>query len=139
MFRLSAAAGLVAILVSPLPGRAQQASPAQQAPAPAAPSWAQGRPDSMAASPLAPHAPRLTVTAPNRLPIDALRVPEGFKVEVWKVEVWAHGAPGVRMLAEGPDGTVFGGARAIGRVYQRVDKIGCGVQRHKILTCKAPT
>jgi glucose/arabinose dehydrogenase len=111
MFRISAAAvGLAAALALPPPlALAQQASPVQQAPAPA---WAQGRPDSMAASPLAPHAPRLTVTAPDRLPVNALRVPEGFKVEVW-----AHGAPGVRMLAEGPNGTVFGGARAIGRVY----------------------
>ena len=32
----------------------------QQQAAPAAPAWAQGRPDSMANSALAPHAPRLT-------------------------------------------------------------------------------
>lgn len=25
------------------------------------------------------------------------------------------------------------------QAYQRVDKIGCGVRRHKMLTCKAPT
>ncbi len=105
MFRFSAAIGLAAAIALPSLALAQQA-------APAAPAWQQGRPDSMAASPLAPHAPRMTVTAPDRLPTSALRVPEGFKVEVW-----AHGAPGVRMLAEGPDGTVFGGARAIGRVY----------------------
>jgi glucose/arabinose dehydrogenase len=106
MFRLSATiVGLAATLALPPFAFAQQATPP-------APAWAQGRPDSMAASPLAPHAPRMTVTAPDRLPINALRVPEGFKVEVW-----AHGAPGIRMLAEGPDGTVFGGARAIGRVY----------------------
>jgi len=83
---------------------------AQQQPAP--PSWQQGRPDSMASSPLSPHAPRLTVTPPDRLPIAALRVPEGFKVEVW-----AHGAPGARTMAEGPNGTVFVGTRTIGRVY----------------------
>ena len=66
----------------------------------------------MASSPLAPHAPRLTVTPPDRLPIAALRVPQGFKVEVW-----AHGAPGARTMAEGPNGTVFVGTRTIGRVY----------------------
>ncbi|MBD0275693.1 MAG: sorbosone dehydrogenase family protein, partial [Acetobacteraceae bacterium] len=109
MFRFSTATiGLAAALaLFPAP------APAQQVPQPPAnPPWAQGRPEGMAASPLAPHAPKLTATAPDRIPVSALRVPEGFKVELW-----AHGAPGVRMLAEGPDGTVFGGARAIGRVY----------------------
>ncbi len=105
MFRFSAAIGLAAAIALPSLALAQQA-------APAAPAWQQGRPDSMAASPLAPHAPRMTVTAPDRLPINALRVPDGFKVEVW-----AHGAPGARMMAEGPNGTVFVGTRAIGRVY----------------------
>jgi glucose/arabinose dehydrogenase len=105
MFRLSATIGLAAVLALPPLALAQQAPPA-------APSWQQGRPDSMAASPLAPHAPRMTVTAPDRLPTSALRVPEGFKVEVW-----AHGAPGARMMAEGPNGTVFVGSRTIGRVY----------------------
>lgn len=79
---------------------------------PAAPAWQQGRPDSMAASPLAPHAPRLTVTPPDQIPVAALRVPQGFQLELW-----AHGMPGARAMAEGEDGTVFVGTRAIGRVY----------------------
>jgi glucose/arabinose dehydrogenase len=33
------------------------------------------------------------------------------------VEVFAHGIPGARMMAEGPNGTVFAGSRTIGRVY----------------------
>lgn len=89
---------------------------AQQAPAPA---WAQGRPDNMASSNLAPHAPKLTVTPPEQVPVSALRVPQGFKVELW-----AHGAPGVRMMAEGPNGTIFAGTRAIGRVYAISDQGG---------------
>jgi glucose/arabinose dehydrogenase len=106
MFRINTTTlGLAAALALPA-----SLAFAQQAAAP--PTWQQGRPDSMASSPLAPHAPRLTTTAPERLPIDALRVPQGFKVEVW-----AHGAPGARMMAEGPNGTVFVGTRAIGRVY----------------------
>ena len=84
---------------------AQQAAPA---PAPV-PGWAVGRP---AGSTLAPHAPKLTATPLAEVPVGAIRVPAGFKVEVY-----AHGMPGARMMAEGPKGTVFAGSRAIGRVY----------------------
>jgi glucose/arabinose dehydrogenase len=110
MFRSTATLGLVAALA--LPGLAL----AQQAPAPA---WAQGRPDSMASSPLAPHAPKLTVTPADQVPVSALRVPQGFKVELW-----ASGMPGARMMAEGPNGTVFVGTRTIGRVYAVSDAGG---------------
>ncbi|MCW8086964.1 PQQ-dependent sugar dehydrogenase [Sabulicella glaciei] len=82
----------------------------QQQPAP--PAWAQGRPAEMANSPLAPHAPRLTVTPPDRIPVNSLRVPEGFQVELW-----AHGLPGARAMARGPNGTIFVGTRGLGRVY----------------------
>ncbi len=80
--------------------------------APPAPAWAQGRPAEMAASPLAPHPPRLTVTPPERIPTNALRVPEGFQVELW-----AHGLPGARVMVRAPNGTIFVGSRGIGRVY----------------------
>jgi hypothetical protein len=80
----------------------------QAAPAPV-PGWAVGRP---AGSTLAPHAPKLTVTPLAEVPVSAIRVPAGFKVEVY-----AHGMPGARMMTEGPRGTVFAGSRAIGRVY----------------------
>ena len=106
MIRISATVGLAAALALP------PALAFAQQPAAAPPTWQQGRPDSMASSPLAPHAPRLTATAPDRIPIGSLRVPQGFKVEVW-----AHGAPGARMMAESPNGTVFVGTRTIGRVY----------------------
>ncbi|WP_203070624.1 PQQ-dependent sugar dehydrogenase [Falsiroseomonas ponticola] len=81
-----------------------------QAPAPApVPGWAIGRPEG---STLAPHAPRLTVTPVDQVPVGALRLPPGFQAEIY-----AHGIPGARMMAEGPNGTVFAGTRAIGRVY----------------------
>jgi glucose/arabinose dehydrogenase len=73
------------------------------------PGWAIGRPDS---STLAPHAPRLTVTPLDQVPVAALRLPPGFQAEVY-----AHGIPGVRAIAEGPNGTLFAGSRGIGRVY----------------------
>ncbi|WP_192898648.1 PQQ-dependent sugar dehydrogenase [Crenalkalicoccus roseus] len=102
-------------------GGAALAQQPQQAPA-----WAQGRPDSMAASPLAPHPPRLTVTPPEQVPTAALRVPEGFQVELW-----AHGMPGARMMALGDDGTVFVGTRVIGRVYAVKDE--GGQRTHRIV------
>jgi glucose/arabinose dehydrogenase len=86
---------------------------------PPAPSWQQGRPAGMASSPLAPHAPRLTVTTPDKIPLDKLKVPSGFKVELW-----AHGMPGARMMAAGDKGTIFVGTRAIGRVYAITDSDG---------------
>ncbi|MCK8782964.1 PQQ-dependent sugar dehydrogenase [Roseomonas sp. NAR14] len=85
---------------------------AAQQPAPAAPAWQQGRPSGMAASPLAPNAPRLTVTPPDRIPVAQIRVPDGFRVEVW-----ASGMPGARMMALSENGTLFVGTRTIGRVY----------------------
>ena len=60
------------------PERPRQAQQAEQQGNPAN----QGRPPEMANSPLAPHAPRLTVTPPDRIPLDRLRVPEGFRVEL---------------------------------------------------------
>src|SRR5262249_2057766 len=82
------------------------------APAPPPPTWAQGRPVSMAGSALAPHAPLLILTGAEKLPVDRIQVPSGFKVELW-----ASGAPGARMMARADDGTLFVGTRAIGRVY----------------------
>ena len=81
-----------------------------QAPAPApVPGWAIGRPEG---STLAPHAPRLTVTPLDQVPVSSIRLPPGFQAEVY-----AHGMPGVRAIAEGPNGTLFAGTRGIGRVY----------------------
>lgn len=80
-----------------------------QQPAPAVPGWAVGRPEG---STLAPHAPRLTVTPASQLPVSSIRLPAGFSAEVF-----ASGMPGARAMTEGPNGTIFSGSRAIGRVY----------------------
>ena len=81
-----------------------------QAPTPApVPGWAVGRPEG---STLAPHAPRLTATPLDQVPVSAIRLPPGFQAEVF-----SHGTPGIRAIAEGPNGTIFAGTRAIGRVY----------------------
>ena len=94
-------------------------APVAPAAPPAPPAWAQGRPDSMAGSALAPHAPVLTVTAAEKIPLDRIKVPDGFKVEVW-----VSGAPGARMMTRADNGTVFVGTRAIGRVYAISDTGG---------------
>jgi glucose/arabinose dehydrogenase len=89
------------------------------APAANAQAWKQGQPDSMKASKLAPHASPLTVTPPEKIPYTKLKVPAGFKVELW-----AHGIPGARMMTRGDKGTIFVGTRTIGKVYAVTDKGG---------------
>jgi glucose/arabinose dehydrogenase len=117
------AASLPALLIAHgiLPSYAQQAA----APAPP-PAWKQGMPKSMESSTLAPHAIPMTVTPPEKITVDKLKAPEGFKVELW-----AHGMPGARMMARGDKGTIFVGTRAIGRVYAITDK--GGKREHKVL------
>ena len=88
---------------------------AQQPP----PAWKQGQPANMADSKLAPHASPLTVTPVEKIQIDKLKVPNGFKVELW-----AHGMPGARMMVRGDKGTIFIGTRVIGKVYAVTDKGG---------------
>ena len=56
------------------------------------PGWKQGMSDAHASSPLAPHAGKMTVTPDNEIPLSSLKVPPGFKVELW-----ASGMPGVRI------------------------------------------
>jgi glucose/arabinose dehydrogenase len=78
---------------------------------------------------LSPHAARMTVTPPSEIPLDKIKVPKGFKIELW-----AHGMPGVRMMTRGSKGTVWAGTRIIGRVYEIKDK--GGAREHRILAQK---
>jgi glucose/arabinose dehydrogenase len=99
-----------------------QQGPGTAAPAatPAAPpSWQQGRSTEQAKSPLHPFAPHLTGRSAKELPVDKLKVPAGFKVEVW-----AEGIPEARSLALGDKGTVFVSNRLAKNVYAVVDRNG---------------
>ena len=78
---------------------------------------------------LSGHAGRMTVTPLSEIPVDKIKVPKGFHVEVW-----AHGMPGVRMMARGSKGTIWAGTRAIGRVYEIKDQ--GGQRTHRILAEK---
>ncbi|MCE7530130.1 sorbosone dehydrogenase family protein [Polynucleobacter sp. IMCC 29146] len=93
---------------------------AAAAPAPAAaappPAWKQGMGPDMANSTLAPLAGKMTATPISDIPINKLKLPPGFKIEVW-----ATGMPGARAMALGDNGKVYIGTRAIGRVYEVTD------------------
>jgi glucose/arabinose dehydrogenase len=98
---------------------------AQAPAAPAAPpAWKQGMPDSMANSTLAPLAGKLTVTPAAQIPIDKLRMPAGFSVEIW-----ASGLPGGRAMTRGDDGKIYVGTRGLGRVYEVTDSGGARTVR----------
>ena len=96
---------------------AQQAAPAA-APAAAAapPPWQQGMP---AGATLHPFAPHLTGRPASELPVNKLRVPPGFKIEVW-----TDGVPEARSLALGDKGTVFVSNRNLSNVYAITDRGG---------------
>jgi glucose/arabinose dehydrogenase len=91
---------------------------AQDKPAPP-PAWKQGQPESMKDSKLAPHPGKNTETPASEIPVSKLKVPKGFKVEIW-----ATGTPGGRAMARGDKGKIYLGTRGIGRVYEVTDQGG---------------
>jgi glucose/arabinose dehydrogenase len=84
-----------------------------------APAWHQGKPPALTESTLHPFAPHMTGRSAKELPVDTLKVPAGFKVEVW-----AEGIPEARSLALGDKGTVFVSNRISKNVYAVVDNGG---------------
>ena len=88
--------GLAGLLIAAATVRLQ----AQQAADP--PPWKQGMPAAAASSTLAPVAPPPMPTAADKLPLDKLKVKNGFKIEVY-----AAGVPNARTLRLGDKGTVF--------------------------------
>ncbi|MFM9980381.1 MAG: PQQ-dependent sugar dehydrogenase [Burkholderiales bacterium] len=92
------------------------ASALAQAPAAPPPAWKQGISDKFKDSPLAPNAGKNTETAASDIPMDKLKVPKGFKVELW-----ATGMPGGRAMARGDKGKIYMGTRGLGRVYEVTD------------------
>ena len=97
-----------------------------QTPAPAAgatpaipPTWAQGRTaDGMNPS-LSPNPPGISALPADEIPVSKLKVPPGFKVELW-----ASGMPNGRSMTESPSGVVYVGTRFTGNVYAVVTKDG---------------
>src|SRR5919201_5255423 len=95
------------------------AVPAQSQDKPSAPpAWHQGKPPAAAESKLAPHPGKMTETPASEIPISKLKLPAGFKAEIW-----ASGLPGGRAMAVSEDGKkVYVGTRVIGRVYEVTDE-----------------
>jgi glucose/arabinose dehydrogenase len=118
------AGGLGAFAATSWPAAAQQQQPAPPAAAPAAapaapPVWAIGRPSAEAAGKLAPVATPPIPLAADKFQLDKLKVPTGFKVELY-----ASGVANARSMRFGDKGTLFVGTRALGNVYAIVDKDG---------------
>lgn len=88
---------------------------AQAAPAPA-PAWKQGMPTAMSDSKLAPLAGKMTETPAADIPVQNIKLPPGFKAEIW-----ATGIPGGRAMTRGENGKIYVGTRGIGRVYEVTD------------------
>ncbi|MEI8150050.1 MAG: PQQ-dependent sugar dehydrogenase [Hyphomicrobiales bacterium] len=68
---------------------------------------------------LKPHPTPPIAPSADKLPIDKIKLPSGFKAEVW-----SSGHPGARTMVMGDKGTMFMGTRTIGRVYAITDKGG---------------
>jgi glucose/arabinose dehydrogenase len=68
---------------------------------------------------LKPHPTPPIAPSADKLPIDKIKLPAGFKAEVW-----SSGHPGARTMVMGDKGTMFMGTRVIGRVYAITEKDG---------------
>ena len=115
--RLRFSAPLVLIALLLIAGALDVAAQGQQ-PAPP-PTWKQGQPATMADSPLSPIAQPPAPKAPGEIPINKIKVPQGFKVELW-----ASGINNARAMTWGDKGTLFVSSRVAGNVYAVVDKAG---------------
>lgn len=68
---------------------------------------------------LRPHPTPPIAAAADKLPVDKIKLPAGFKAEVWST-----GHAGARSMVRGDKGTIFMGTRQIGRVYAITDDAG---------------
>jgi glucose/arabinose dehydrogenase len=68
---------------------------------------------------LRPHPAPPLPTPVDKLPLDKIKLPAGFKAEVW-----SSGHPAARTMVMGTKGTMFMGTRVIGRVYAISQKDG---------------
>jgi glucose/arabinose dehydrogenase len=68
---------------------------------------------------LKPHPTPPVAAAVDKLPLDKIKLPAGFKAELY-----SSGHPGARTMVMGNKGTLFMGTRIIGRVYAITNKDG---------------
>ena len=118
-----AAASMLTLAVS----QAFAQAPAASAPPPA---WHQGKPPALTESKLAPLAGKMTETPASDIPVNKLKLPKGFKAELW-----ASGLVGARAMTMNEDQTkMWIGTRGIGRVYEV--SIDGDKRTHKVLVDK---
>ena len=109
---------------------AQQPSPSAAPPSQTAPSGLvnptatissamKDAPQNPAAQRLAPIAPPPIPTAADKLPLEKLQAPKGFKIEVY-----ASGMANARSIRVGEKGTVFVGSRLTDKIYAITNKNG---------------
>jgi glucose/arabinose dehydrogenase len=103
--------GLFGLLIVAAAAHAQQAAGPQP--------WQQGMAAGLSESKLAPIAPPPLPTPADKLPLDKLKVKDGFKLEVY-----AAGVPNARTLRLGDKGTVFVSSRVQDKVHALVTKDG---------------
>jgi glucose/arabinose dehydrogenase len=122
------ALGIVLVAASwPVSAQQSAGSPSANAPAaapaalptPTTQSVMADRPKSEAAQKLAPVAPPPLATAADKIPVDRLKAPPGFKIEVY-----ATGMINARSLREGNKGTIFVGSRLTDKIYAITEKNG---------------
>jgi glucose/arabinose dehydrogenase len=125
---LLGAAVFAAGLAVSLPASAQQQPAPAAVPKPGTPGAPNqplyGRPDNEAAMKLAPVPAPPIAAAADKLPVDKLKLPKGFKIEVF-----ASGIPDARSLRIGDKGTVFVGNRLQDKVWAIYDKDGKRTQK----------
>src|SRR5262249_56317297 len=102
---------LATLLVAAGPATAQQQTPLP----PGSPLI--GRPETDAAKRLAPVVPPPLPAAADKLPLDKLKAPKGFTIDVF-----ASGVDNARTLRLGGNGTVFVSSRIQGKIHAIVDK-----------------
>jgi len=95
------------------------------------PGWAKGRPKTETAMKMAP-VPAFPIPTPaDQLPVKKLKLPPGFKVEVW-----ASGVLDARSLRQGPKDTIFVSTLFVGnKVYAISEK---GKHEAKVIIDKLP-
>ena len=94
---------------------------AQQTPPPAEePFWAKGRPKDDVSMKMAPVPAFPIATAADKLPVAKIKLPPGFKAEVWASDILD-----ARGMRQGDKGTVFVSSLFVaGKIYAVVDKGG---------------
>ena len=115
--RTMLAAGVGTLLIAALPA-APQAQPAAS-PSPPTSSPLFGRPNTENAMKLVPIAHPTTPTAADKLPIDKLKIPRGFKIETY-----VAGIPSARSMRLSDKGTLFVTGRLNDKVHAIVEKGG---------------